>query len=140
MDRIDVYEYDRKNRDKIVNKIEEDNAQIVSWSYFAKDQKEFPFPEGTTAVYIDISSLFFSEDRADSLVAPVELIFNILQKPQKMTIYVIIEKQYSATLSELLYFKVGKIFRLETELAIEKDPPTSIVDIDEEKFNEVIAY
>ena len=140
MDRIDVYEYDRKNRDKIVNKIEEDNAQIVSWSYFAKDQKEFPFPEGTTAVYIDISSLFFSEDRADSLIAPAELIFNILQKPQRMTIYVIIEKQYSATLSELLYFKVGKIFRLETELEIVKEPPTSIVDIDEEKFDEVLSY
>ena len=57
MDRVKVYEYDRKNREQVVEAIEESGGQILSWSYFAKEQASFALPVGTSAVFIDLSSL-----------------------------------------------------------------------------------
>ena len=37
MDRVSIYEYDRKNRERVVKAIEEAGGQILSWSFFAKD-------------------------------------------------------------------------------------------------------
>ena len=56
MDRVNVYEYDRKNREQVVEAIEESGGQILSWSYFAKEQESFALPVGTSAVFIDLSS------------------------------------------------------------------------------------
>lgn len=39
MDRVSIYEYDRKNRERVVKAIEEAGGQILSWSFFAKDQQ-----------------------------------------------------------------------------------------------------
>lgn len=55
MDRVKIYEYDRKNRERIVKVIEEEGGQILSWSFFAKEQKEFAFPAGIQAIFIDLS-------------------------------------------------------------------------------------
>ena len=70
MDRVSIYEYDRKNRERVVKTIEEAGGQILSWSFFAKDQSKFELPAGTLSVFIDLSSLFYNEDRADALIAP----------------------------------------------------------------------
>lgn len=43
MDRVSIYEYDRKNRERVVKAIEEADGQILSWSFFAKDQSKFDF-------------------------------------------------------------------------------------------------
>ena len=94
MDRVSIYEYDRKNRERVVKAIEEADGQILSWSFFAKDQSKFDFPAGTRSVFIDLSSLFYSEDRADALVAPAELMLNAVQKEQSVALYVIIERQF----------------------------------------------
>ena len=69
MDRVNIYEYDRKNRDQVVEAIEESGGQVLSWSYFAKDQTSFPLPIGTNALFVDLSSLFYNEDRADALIS-----------------------------------------------------------------------
>ena len=37
MDRVSIYEYDRKNRERVVKAIEEADGQILSWSFFAKE-------------------------------------------------------------------------------------------------------
>lgn len=44
MDRVNIYEYDRKNRENIVKAIEANGGQIVSWSYFIKKESTFSFP------------------------------------------------------------------------------------------------
>ena len=56
MDRVSIYEYDRKNRERVVKAIEEAGGQILSWSFFAKDQSKFELPAGTLSVFIDLSS------------------------------------------------------------------------------------
>lgn len=45
MDRVSIYEYDRKNREHVVKAIEESGGQILSWSFFVKDQSKFELPD-----------------------------------------------------------------------------------------------
>lgn len=140
MDRVSIYEYDRKNRERVVKAIEEAGGQILSWSFFAKDQSKFELPPGTLSVFIDLSSLFYNEDRADALIAPAELLLNIIQQEQSVALYVIIERQYSKQVRDLLYYKIDEVLDLEDFLEIEKDPIQNIVDIDQSDFENVLAY
>ena len=140
MDRVSIYEYDRKNRERVVKAIEEADGQILSWSFFAKDQSKFDFPAGTRSVFIDLSSLFYSEDRADALVAPAELMLNAVQKEQSVALYVIIERQYSKQVQDLLYYKIDKVLELESFLKIEKDPIQNIVDVNQSDFDNILDY
>lgn len=140
MDRLDIYEYDRKNRDRVVEAIEEAGGQIYSWSFFAKDQSKYEFPIGTTSVFIDLSSLFYNEDRADALVAPTEMLLNIVQNEQPISLYIIIERTYSNQVKNLLYYKIDEVLMLEDFLEIERDPITNIVDIDQRGFEDVFNF
>lgn len=140
MDRVSIYEYDRKNRERIVKAIEEAGGQILSWSFFAKDQSKFDLPSGTVSVFIDLSSLFYNEDRADALIAPAELMLNVIQQQQPISLYIIIERQYSKQVKDLLYYKIDEILDLENFLEIERDPITNIVDIDQKDFDDVLNY
>ena len=140
MNRVSIYEYDRKNRERIVKAIEEAGGQILSWSFFAKEQSKFDFPAGTISVFIDLSSLFYNEDRADALIAPAELMLNIIQQKQPISLYIIIERQYSKQVKDLLYYKIDEILDLENFLEIERDPITNIVDIDQKDFDGILNY
>lgn len=140
MDRVSIYEYDRKNRERVVKAIEEAGGQILSWSFFAKNQSKFELPPGTLSVFIDLSSLFYNEDRADALIAPAELLLNYIQQEQSVVLYVIIERQYSKQVRDLLYYKIDEVLDLEDFLEIEKDPIQNIVDIDQSDFENVLAY
>lgn len=140
MDRVCIYEYDRKNRERIVKAVEEVDGQILSWSFFAKDQSTFDLPVGTCSVFIDLSSLFYSEDRADALIAPAELMLNIVQSEQPVVFYVIIERRYSKQVEDLLYYKIDKILELESFLEIEKDPLRNIVDVNQSDFDNILRY
>lgn len=140
MDRVSIYEYDRKNRERIVEAVKKASGQIVSWSYFAKDETRFEFPVGTVSVFIDLSSLFYNEDRADALIAPTELMLNIVQKEQPISPYIIIERQYSKQVRDLLYYKIDEVLDLEKFLRIERDPITNIVDIEQTDFDDALNY
>lgn len=101
MDRVSIYEYDRKNRERVVKAIEKDGGQIFSWSFFAKDQSKFELPAGTLPVFIDLSSLFYNEDRAGDLIVAVELMLNLIQRKQAVLFYIIIERRYSKQVRDL---------------------------------------
>lgn len=140
MDRTNIYEYDRKNRKSIVSAIEQMNGMIVSWSYFVKEQDHFSFPAETSSIFVDLSSLFYSEDRSDALIAPVEIMLNAVQKQQQIKMFVIIEYQYSKQVKDLLYYKIDEVLNLENYLGIEIDSITNVVDINQEKFNDLMDY
>ena len=140
MERVSIYEYDRKNRERIVKAIEATGGQILSWSFFAKEQSNFDFPAGTVSAFIDLSSLFYNEDRADALIAPAELMLNAVQQEQPISLYIILERQYSKQVKDLLYYKIDEVLDLENFLEIERDPITNIVDIDQKDFDGVLNY
>ena len=140
MDRVSIYEYDRKNRERVVKAIEEAGDLILSWSFFAKDQSKIELPAGTLSAFIDLSSLFYNEDRADALIAPAELMLNVIQSEQAVALYIIIERQYSKQVRDLLYYKIDEVLELENFLEIERDPIQNIVDIEQSDFDAIFEY
>lgn len=65
---------------------------------------------------------------------------NIIQKKQPISLYIIIERQYSKQVRDLLYYKIDEVLDLEKFLEIERDPITNIVDIDQNDFDSVLNY
>lgn len=140
MDRVDIYEYDRKNRERVVTAIEAANGLILSWSQFSKDKPTLAVSSNISTVYIDLSSLFYNEDRADSVIALVEIILSAIQQMQPVPFKVIIERQYSGHVKNLLYYKIDNVLSLESYLEIEMDPVCNIVDIDQTGFDNVLEH
>jgi hypothetical protein len=141
MNRIDIYEYDKRNRDDIVKSLLKNSSEIISWSYFSNEEKQFTSNEKTSYVYIDISSLFYNEEKTFSLISSFEIIINsIVMKQKTNTIFLMIERKYSLILKNLLYFKVDKILSLENKLNIDVDPVKNIVDLSEIDFRKTLDY
>ena len=114
MDKKVIYEYDRRNRDAFTPIIEENSGYIVTWAFFSKKDNNYQFPQGTTSLYIDISSLFHSEERAEMVISILEALFNATCND--LEIYYIVENQYSKTLSDYLYYRVQGIESLEEKI------------------------
>ena len=138
MKRINIFEYDSKNREKILQAIEKDHSEIVGWSLFKQEQTSFS--ADTTAVYIDISSLFCNSNDSDVFVAPIELGINILQNEQPIPMNMIVDQKYSRLIKDFLYYKINKVLCLEVKLGIKKDSSENIVEIGRNKFDEIMEY
>lgn len=124
-----VYEYDKKNRNKIKQKLKEKHIKIMNLlttkeNYQFEEDKEY---------YIDASSLF-NYDKIDVSIAILEKFFQILEDKPIENIKFIIEKEYTRTLKDNLYYFIEKISSLEKKLDIKIETNKSIVEIDEEEF------
>ena len=128
-----VYEYDKKNRYKIKQKLKEKHIKIVNLltikpDYNFEENKEY---------YIDASSLF-NYDRIDVSIGILENFFQILEDKPIENIKFIIEKEYTRTLKDNLYYLIDKIVSLEKKLDIKIETNKSIVEIDELEFTDLI--
>lgn len=132
-----IYEYDRRNRDVFTPIIEANSGYIVTWAFFSKKDKNYQFPRGTKSLYIDISSLFHSEERAEIVISILEALFNTTCND--LEIYYIVENQYSKALSDYLYYRVKGVESLEEKIGMELDEINNIVDIDNGKFNTIMS-
>lgn len=137
MDKKIIYEYDRRNRDAFTPIIEENSGYIVTWAFFSKKDNNYQFPQGTTSLYIDISSLFHSEERAEMVISILEALFNATCND--LEIYYIVENQYSKTLSDYLYYRMQGIESLEEKIGMKLDEINNIVDINNETFNTIMS-
>ena len=83
MKRIKVYEYDKKNRESIVEAINREKSHIISWALYAQEGGKLAFPADTDSVYIDISSMFANEDRMSAAIVYIEKIIAQMVKTSK---------------------------------------------------------
>ena len=79
MKRIPLYEYDRRNREKIVEVVEAENGLMLSAFRFGEQNGRIQLPCGTKYMLIDVSSLFANEDRVTSLLPYLERIIAFVQ-------------------------------------------------------------
>lgn len=124
-----VYEYDKKNRNKIKQKLKERHIKIMNLlttkeNYQFEERKEY---------YLDASSLF-NYDKIDVSIAILEKFFEILEDKPIENIKFMIEKEYSRTLKDNLYYFIERICSLEQKLDIKTETNKSIVEIDEKEF------
>lgn len=95
-------------------------------------KENYQFEEGKE-YYLDASSLF-NYDKIDASIAILEKFFQILEDKYIENIKFIIEKEYSRTLKDNLYYFIEKICSLEKKLNIKIETNKSIVEIDEKEF------
>ena len=124
------YEYDKKNRTRIKRKLKEKNAKIINL-LTTKENYQF---DTDTEYYIDDSGLF-NYDRIDISIGILEKAIQILEDKNIENIIFIIEKEYSRTIKENLYYLIERISSLEKLLGIQIETNKSIVEINELEFN-----
>lgn len=124
------YEYDKKNRTKIKKKLKEKNAKIINL-LTTKENYQFDID---TEYYIDASGLF-NYDRIDISIGILEKAIQIFEDKNIKNIKFIIEKEYSRTIKDNLYYLIERISSLEKLLGIQIETNKSIVEIDESEFN-----
>ena len=129
-----VYEYDKKNRNKIKQKLKEKHIKIVN---LLTTKTDYNFEENKE-YYIDASSLF-NYDRIDVSIGILEKVFQIFEDKPIENIKFIIEKEYTRTLKDNLYYLIDKIVSLEKKLDIKIETNKSIVEIDESMLASSIA-
>lgn len=142
MEKVIVYEYDKRNFKEIEKLVEEQDCAIVDWAIFNKkgNEDKVEFPAGTEAVYIDISSLLFNEDRAENLIGLIVPFLNITLENYECDIYIIVDKRYSEIIKNTLYLRISEIQKLEILLGMPHESINNVVDIDEAMFNSMIHH
>ena len=139
MKRIPLYEYDRRNREKIVEAVEAENGLMLSAFRFGEQNGRIQLPSGTKYMYIDVSSLFSNEDRVASLLPYLERIIAFVQNIDRCEAYVILERQYMASAKGMLYFALGDVYSLEEKLGLEGCQAKNIADLTEKEFDDLCS-
>ena len=142
MEKVIVYEYDKRNFKEIENLVEEQESVIVDWVIFNKksDENKVSFPGGTEAIYIDISSLLYNEDRAENIIGAIVPFLNITVENYECDIFIIVDKRYSEIIKNTLYLRVSEIQKLEKLLGMPHESINNVIDIDEAMFNSMIHH
>ncbi len=142
MEKVIVYEYDKRNFKEIENLVEEQDSVIVDWVIFNKksDENKVSFPGGTEAIYIDISSLLYNEDRAENIIGAIVPFLNITVENYECDIFIIVDKRYSEIIKNTLYLRVSEIQKLEKLLGMPHESINNVIDIDEAMFNSMIHH
>jgi len=137
MKRIPLYEYDRRNREKIVEAAEAGNGLMLSAFRFGEQNGRIQLPSGTKYMLIDVSSLFSNEDRVASLLPYLERIIAFVQNIDRCEACVILERQYMASAKGMLYFALGEVRSLEEKLGLTGCVSKNIADLSEKEFGEL---
>lgn len=142
MEKVIVYEYDKRNFKEIENLVEEQESVIVDWVIFNKksDENKVSFQGGTEAIYIDISSLLYNEDRAENIIGAIVPFLNITVENYECDIFIIVDKRYSEIIKNTLYLRVSEIQKLEKLLGMPHESINNVIDIDEAMFNSMIHH
>lgn len=132
MSELIFYEYDKKNRDNIKKKIKYKNAKIIN---LLTTEENYKF-NINVEYYVDASSLF-NYDRIDISIRVLEKFIQIIEDQSIENITYMVEKEYSRTIKDNLYYLVEEISSLEELLQIKVDKNKTIVEIDEGSFKEL---
>lgn len=135
MKRIHLYEYDRRNRERIVNTADSDGGLIYSWSSFSETGGRLSVRTGTPYILVDVSSLFANEDRLLNTLPYLDRIISFIIGLEKYEARLIVERRFSSSAKDLLYFKIDEIVSLEETLKLDDSRITDIVDISDDEFD-----
>ncbi len=134
MKRIHLYEYDRRNRERIVDAADKDGGLVYSWSNFSETGGHLMVRPGTPYILVDVSSLFVNEDRLLNTLPYLDKIISYIIGLEKYEARLIVERRFSSSAKDLLYFKIDEVVSLEEALKLDDSRITDIVDIEEEEF------
>lgn len=144
MEKVTVYEYDRKNMKRIEEEIEKNQLEIVRltapslWSKLTNNQEGVMF---YPHYFYDLTSIIISEgSRSEYWAQHIISFFNISMEQLNFDIYFIVDNRYSNELKDALYLYISEIESLEVYLNISENEILNIVDIEENKLLQLQSF
>ena len=144
MERITLYEYDRRNMSQIEKAVTEYGREIVrlnSPSLLDKLLNKKENMEFHQDYYYDFTPIIISEGRHSENWAQQLISFiNIYFEQIPFHIYFILDSRYSNEVKESLYLYIDKVDSLEVELGINETEVLNVVDISDKKLCELQKF
>ena len=144
MERIDIFEYDRKNMKEIEQTITSKGLELhvlhssSSIVKFLKQEQKISFAENH---FYDFTPIMIAEGDRTSFWSPEIIgILNVYFENIDFKVFFIIDKRYSNEIREALYHYVNNIEPLEQLLNISAADVKNIVDLSKEQFSELQLY
>lgn len=129
-----IYEYDQKNRYLFFEAAEEKGLTFLTL-HFDEQLKQDLEEVHNSGVIFDITPYFRDDEKAQSFSLIIESIVNKFQ--EDWPVYFVIDKRYTYTIKDTMFYLVKGVKPFETELSIEIEKSQSLIDLSEEEFEKL---
>lgn len=141
MSKFIIYEYNKQNKDLIVEELETGGYAFISVPLTDKITiKPDDYLNAEKGLLIDISILVSDDEKAIFHSALIENLMDyILQNNLENQWYLIVNRRYTYTVNDLFGYRVEKVKCLESYFNVSIPENTNIVDIKEEYFEKLMT-
>lgn len=140
MSKFIIYEYNKQNKDLIVEELESRGYAFISVPLTDSITiKTEDYPNAKNGLLIDISIVVSDDERAILYSKLVENMMDyILQNHLEEFLYIIVNRKYTYTVNDLFGYRIEEVRCLERHFNISIPENTNIVDIKEEYFEKLL--
>ncbi len=141
MSKFIIYEYNKQNKDLIVEELEADGYGFISIPLTDNITiKTEDHPNAKNGLLIDISMVVSDDERAILYSRLVENLMDyILQNHHEEFLYIIVNRRYTYTINDLFGYRIGKVKSLESYFNVSIPENTNVVDIKDKLFKDIMT-
>lgn len=141
MSGIIVYEYNKQNLDLIVEELGKEGYGFMAMPLTENISNDVKGASGAVkGLMVDVSTLYADDERALLYSKIAENLINQIQLGKiESHLFIIINRKYSQTLKDLLFYKLEKIVSLEETFELDIPANSNIVDLEEIAFEDLLS-
>lgn len=138
---IIVYEYNKQNLDLIVEELGKEGYGFMAMPLTENISNDVKGASGAVkGLMVDVSTLYADDERALLYSKIAENLINQIQLGKiESHLFIIINRKYSQTLKDLLFYKLEKIVSLEETFELDIPANSNIVDLEEIVFEDLLS-
>lgn len=141
MSKFIIYEYNKQNKDLIVEELEDDGYGFIVPLTDKITINEDYFLNAKKGLLIDISILVSDDERAIFHFALIEnLMNNILQNNLENLWHLIVNRKYTYIVNDLFGYRIEKVKSLESYFNVSIPENTNVVDIRDKDFDDLMTH
>lgn len=142
MSKFIIYEYNKQNKDLIVEELESEGYSFISVPLTDNVTiKTEDYPNAKNGLLIDISIVVSDDERAILYSKLVENMMDfILQNHLEEFLYIIVNRRYTYTVNDLFGYRIEKVRILESYFKVSIPENTNVVDIKDKDFDDLMTH
>lgn len=142
MSKFIIYEYNKQNKDLIVEELETEGYSFISVPLTDNVTiKTEDYPNAKNGLLIDVSIVVSDDDRAILYSKLVENMMDfILQNHLEEFLYIIVNRRYTYTVNDLFGYRIEKVRSLESYFKVSIPENTNVVDIKDKDFEDLMTH
>lgn len=142
MSKFIIYEYNKQNKDLIVEELESEGYSFISVPLTDNVTiKTEDYPNAKNGLLIDISIVVSDDERAILYSKLVENMMDfILQNHLEEFLYIIVNRRYTYTVNDLFGYRIEKVRSLESYFKVSIPENTNVVDIKDKDFEDLMTH